>query len=67
MLGREVFTHLDVKIDEAADQYGQWLDLALKSLDANVPAYGDIPHADLVGRELKRRRPFQSSGKGYLI
>ena len=63
MLATESFRKLTVEIDEA--QYGQWLDTTLKGLEANIPSYGDIPHADIVSRELKRRRPFQPSGRGY--
>lgn len=37
----------------------------VKRMNAQIPDYADISHADIVTRDLKRRRPFQQNGKGY--
>jgi hypothetical protein len=37
----------------------------LKRLNAMIVDYSDISHSDVVARDLRRRRPFQQSGKGY--
>jgi len=37
----------------------------VKRMNAQSPDYADISHADIVTRDLKRRKPFQQNGKGY--
>jgi hypothetical protein len=50
---------------EAKASYEKFLSSQLANLGAVIPDYGDIPHSDIVKRDLSRRRPFQQSGKGY--
>lgn len=45
--------------------YGEFLNSELKQLGALLPDYSGIPHKDVVSRDLRRKRPFQQSGKGY--
>jgi hypothetical protein len=47
------------------DPYDKFLDGELKAIGASVIDYKDIPHEDVVARDLRRSRPFQKSGKGY--
>lgn len=47
------------------DQYSSFLPAELKRVGAHVMDYHDIPHKDIVTRDLKRTRPFQQSGTGY--
>lgn len=47
------------------DPYEKFLSSELASLNAKILDYSSIPQADVVGRDLKRRKPFQESGKGY--
>lgn len=47
------------------DSYENFLTSQLNALKARIPEYADIPHSRIVGRDLRRRRPFQESGKGY--
>ena len=47
------------------DPYEKFLAAELEGLNARIPDYGDIPHALVVRRDLRRRKPFQESGKGY--
>ena len=37
----------------------------VKRMNTQSPDYADISHADIVTRDLKRRKPFQQNGKGY--
>ena len=37
----------------------------VKTMNAQIPDYADTSHADIVTRDLKRRKPFQQNGKGY--
>jgi hypothetical protein len=50
---------------EKEDSYEDFLSSELSRLKVAVPDYKEIPHTDIVQRDLKRRRPFQQSGKGY--
>lgn len=47
------------------DEYPSILDKRLEELDIKILPYPSISHKDIVARDLKRRRPFQKSGKGY--
>jgi len=49
----------------AEDPYAKFLSSELGRLKAIIPEYSEIPHAEIVGRDLRRRKPFQESGKGY--
>jgi hypothetical protein len=49
----------------AKESYEKFLASELTNLGAVIHDYGDIPHSDVVRRDLRRRRPFQQSGKGY--
>lgn len=50
---------------QANDSYEKFLSTELTNLGAVIPDYGNIPHSEIVKRDLRRRRPFQQSGKGY--
>ncbi len=50
-------------VDKAASNYAEFLERSLKALDAETPDYQDIPHLDIVARDLERRRPFRGVGK----
>src|SRR6185437_14718009 len=47
------------------DSYEDFLLSQLKTLKAKIPEYREIPHSEIVRRDLRRKRPFQESGKGY--
>ena len=47
------------------DPFVEFLTSELASLNSKIADYSDIPHTDVVQRDLKRRKPFQESGKGY--
>jgi hypothetical protein len=47
------------------DPYEKFLSSELGNLNAQTPDYSDIPHTEVVKRDLDRRKPFQESGKGY--
>src|SRR5260370_30234688 len=46
------------------DPYEKFLSSELAGVNSRIPDYSDIPHAEGVRRDLRRRRPFQESGKG---
>jgi hypothetical protein len=48
-----------------AESYEKFFSAKLNELNAEIPDYKDIPHAQIVNRDLERRRPFQENGKGY--
>lgn len=48
---------------EKCDQFAIQLEQALKLLNANIIPYKDIPHSDLIKRDLERKRPFRKVGK----
>ena len=50
---------------EAKASYEQFLSEQLTKIGAVFPDYANIPHGDVVKRDLRRRKPFQQSGKGY--
>jgi predicted nucleic acid-binding protein len=50
---------------EKEDPYEDFLSSELARLKVAIPEYKEVPHAEIVQRDLKRRRPFQQSGKGY--
>jgi PIN domain len=45
--------------------YPQYLADELGKLKAHISDYRSIPHEIVVGRALRRKRPFQPNGKGY--
>lgn len=45
--------------------YKEFLNSELKGLGTLLLDYSEIPHKDVVSRDLRRKRPFQQSGKGY--
>ena len=45
--------------------FEKFLSTELTNLGAVIPDYGNIPHSEIVKRDLRRRSPFQQSGKGY--
>lgn len=55
----------DLDIATVATNYNQSLDDKFAEFPATRPGYENIPHADLIARDLARKRPFQDSGKGY--
>jgi len=54
-----------VKEAESQRPYRDYLIGTLEQLRARIVEYKDIPHSDLVKRDLDRRRPFQDDGRGY--
>lgn len=57
--------HGEILKQEREDSYEHFLSSELARLKVTIPDYKEIPHSDVVQRDLKRRRPFQQSGKGY--
>lgn len=55
----------DKEIEEATLDYKPYLEATLDEMKAQVMGYGEIPHSEIVQRDLRRRLPFQPSGKGY--
>jgi hypothetical protein len=47
------------------DPYDKFLSSELTGLNAQISDYSEISHTDIVKRDLRRKRPFQQSGKGY--
>ena len=56
---------VEISKTDSADPYEKFLSAELAAMKAKVPDYANIPHADVVSRDLRRRKPFQQSGKGY--
>jgi predicted nucleic acid-binding protein len=54
-----------VETEDASDPYEKFLSSELKRRGATIIPYHDIPHKDVISRDLSRFRPFQRSGKGY--
>lgn len=54
-----------IELDNVCKEYERAFDERLSELDAEMPDHDDIPHKDLIDRDLARRKPFQPSGKGY--
>lgn len=53
-------------IDGEVEEYNAYLTTRLeKDFRATVLGYPSVAHADLVRRDLARRRPFRETGKGY--
>lgn len=52
-------------IDKIAGFYRSTLESRIWNFPAEVAAYPTTPHADLVGRAARRKRPFNESGSGY--
>jgi hypothetical protein len=50
---------------EKEDPFEKFLLSELQGLNAQISDYDAIPHSDIVKRDLRRKRPFQQSGKGY--
>jgi PIN domain len=56
---------LDISRADSAEPYDKFLSTELTGMKAEIPDYADIPHINIVNRDLKRKKPFQQSGKGY--
>ncbi|MBK8161796.1 MAG: DUF4935 domain-containing protein [Gammaproteobacteria bacterium] len=54
-----------INIENEVQTFITSFDRLLHELRAARPSYKEIPQEDIVRRDLKRRRPFQESGKGY--
>jgi PIN domain len=54
-----------IKCAQDESPYEAFLTNELTQLGALIADYSDIPHKDVVSRDLRRQRPFQQSGKGY--
>jgi hypothetical protein len=54
-----------INLDDVFIRYDAQLLRTLSSLNTIFPDFKDIPHDDLINRDLNRRKPFQKSGKGY--
>jgi hypothetical protein len=50
---------------EIEHPYQKFLSSELETLHARILDYSAIPHTEIVNRDLRRRKPFQQSGKGY--
>lgn len=55
----------EVARNQLLDEYPSILNQRLEELNIKKLPYPAIPHKEIVARDLKRRRPFQKSGKGY--
>ncbi len=51
-------------VDRIVIDFSQQFNRKLAQLKARIPGYHDIPHVNLIRRDLERRRPFQRGG-GY--
>jgi hypothetical protein len=56
---------VDISHAVSADPYNEFLSAELRGMKALSPEYTAISHTNIVNRDLKRRKPFQLSGKGY--
>jgi hypothetical protein len=56
---------IPIDIDKLVADFTAGFARRLEELRTRCPSYSDIPHADIVRRDLDRRRPFQPNGKGY--
>jgi len=56
---------LSLNIEEALQEYKSALGERFVTLRVEEPDHSNIPHQDIIARDLARCRPFQESGKGY--
>ncbi|MGR3310210.1 MAG: PIN domain-containing protein [Candidatus Brocadiales bacterium] len=54
-----------VVLECAFSDYEECIQARLTDLCAQMPDHSDVPHEDVIKRDLARRRPFRESGKGY--
>ena len=52
-------------IENISNNYRTYLEKVIKEFKVEQPDHSEIPHNDIIQRDLSRRRPFQVSGKGY--
>jgi len=63
-LGQDLQIPISVDgLTENCDQFALQLDEALQSINTKIIPYKDIPHTDLIRRDLERKRPFRKIGK----
>ena len=52
-------------IKEIVESYQNYIEEIIQDFKVEQPDHSQIPHNDIIQRDLSRRRPFQTSGKGY--
>ncbi len=52
-------------IEEIVESYQSYIEEIIQDFKVEQPDHSQIPHNDIIQRDLSRRRPFQTSGKGY--
>ena len=55
----------NLDIEQILKEYKSAFYSRLQTLNVIKPNHSDIPHKDVIARDIRRRRPFQNSGKGY--
>lgn len=64
LLMSSILTPPSVSSESACSGYERDLHERLNGLDTEMPSHSDIPHDDIVKRDLAQRRPFKRSNKG---
>ena len=61
------FASVEGAIEEkrSSENYEEFLNISLSSINADIIEYKEIAHEDIVKRDLDGKKPFQPSGKGY--
>lgn len=54
-----------IDVNATVMEFSTGFDVRLEELNTTCPEYADIPQADIVSRDLARRRPFRENGRGY--
>ncbi|MEW6771703.1 MAG: PIN domain-containing protein [Bacillota bacterium] len=54
-----------ISVIQEAQAYREWLLSKLKELGAEILPYPEVPHKEVVERDLQRKRPFKRDGSGY--
>ena len=52
-------------IEDIVENYRNYFEEVIQEFKVEQPDHSQIPHNDIIHRDLSRRRPFQASGKGY--
>ena len=55
----------EISVEQETKAYREWLLATLGNLNAEILPYPDVPHKQVVDRDLQRRRPFKRDGSGY--
>lgn len=65
---RRYWGKLDVTIPNVDEQYDGWrkyIEDRLRAARVEILPHPEVPHADVVARDIARRRPFNAKGQGY--